>query len=627
MSQGSSPAERLRWLRRRARAISPEELPYRVQQAGQKLADGLRPLPEPAACPIAAAWPRIEPSWAASDALREAARRIVAGELTLLGVRWPEGPVDWDVDPISGHRWPSTAHGHAISYREPGVDPNLVWELHRLRHLQVLALGARLGGVPGARDLALSELRSWLARPPYLGMAWASGIECAQRVVSLLVVRACLDLPPEVEARLGQQLVAHGRWLARYPSLYSSANNHRLAELVGLVACSACLPAHPEAEEWRAAAAELRELAEKLWHQDGGYVEQTLTYQAAATEWLLVARGVTTGLDWAPQLDDILARSAAFLAHVLDDSGLWPPIGDDDGSVVVEDGEGREQYPSSVVHAVASALGRPELAPPSPESLRSLVLGGGALALGPPRPPCTFVDAGLTVLRSARFTAWLDHGPVGLAPLCAHGHADQLAVWATVDGQPLLWGLGTYQYADDAWREFQRSSRAHNTVVVDGQAASEPSGGFTWNRTGECRLVASNPGAGWAEAEQSHRGLRVARRITLSDATLTVVDRLDGAGTHTATWWFHLHPAVRAEADGRRVHLAVGDATWTLTVPDGATPTLFRGGAAHGPGWASPAYNTLVPTTSIRVQARYQGGHSFEHTIAPTVGASPRTRE
>ena len=67
-----------------------------------------------------------------------------------------------------------------------------------------------------------------------------------------------------------------------------------------------------------------------------------------------------------------------------------------------------------------------------------------------------------------------DHGPLGLMPLAAHGHADALAVWLTIDGEPVFIDAGTYRYfSGGETRSALREGLAHNSLVIN-QVYAQP---------------------------------------------------------------------------------------------------------------------------------------------------------
>ena len=100
--------------------------------------------------------------------------------------------------------------------------------------------------------------------------------------------------------------------------------------------------------------------------------------------------------------------------------------------------------------------------------------------------PRRFPNAGLVILRSRAEDGpeiWCrcDGGPHGFLSIAAHAHADALSVEVRHDGVDILADPGTYCYhGEPAWREWFRSTAAHNTVEVDGESQAESGGPFLW---------------------------------------------------------------------------------------------------------------------------------------------------
>src|SRR6202041_3282547 len=79
---------------------------------------------------------------------------------------------------------------------------------------------------------------------------WASGIELGLRAVSIAIVLSLCGtehLEAAFRRKLWATLAAHLSWLRRYPSLHSSANNHLIAETVGIFLLAVLAPALPDA--------------------------------------------------------------------------------------------------------------------------------------------------------------------------------------------------------------------------------------------------------------------------------------------------------------------------------------------------------------------------------------------
>ena len=105
-----------------------------------------------------------------------------------------------------------------------------------------------------------------------------------------------------------------------------------------------------------------------------------------------------------------------------------------------------------------------------------------------------FPEGGYYVLAADRggedeLVVVFDAGPLGLAPLYAHGHADALSFWLSYGGHEFLIDPGTYCYTNHtAWRAYFRGTAAHNTVRVDGEDQSVATGPFLWSHVAHCQV-------------------------------------------------------------------------------------------------------------------------------------------
>jgi uncharacterized heparinase superfamily protein len=67
----------------------------------------------------------------------------------------------------------------------------------------------------------------------------------------------------------------------------------------------------------------------------------------------------------------------------------------------------------------------------------------------------------------------VDAGPPSATYNTAHAHCDLLSYELWLRGRPLFVDSGVHGYDGDKFREYARSTRAHNTVVFDGREQSE----------------------------------------------------------------------------------------------------------------------------------------------------------
>jgi Heparinase II/III-like protein/Heparinase II/III N-terminus len=640
----------VQWYAQRLRRMSPEEVITRVGDRMRQVrwadrqvlpghqvpAVGGLLAPRVLASPLPPSARAAVPPEAARR-LVAAAERLLAGDWEVLGTPRPDVvDPDWFHDPVTGRRAPDTALAFGIDHRDEAVTGNVksVWELSRHHHLTVLAAAWWLTGDTRYADVVAAQLRSWWRANPFLtGIHWTSGIELGVRLVSWVWIRRLLDDWPGVADLFEEntEALAQLRWhqehLAAFHSRGSSANNHAVAESVGRLAAACAFPWFAESEGWRRDAT--RELERELdanTFPSGINRELATDYHRFVTELGLVAlvESEAAGHPLDDATRSLLARSLDAAAGLLDAAGGPARQGDgDEGRALVLDAP--DEDPWAVLLACgANTLGPCDWWPALSPGVMSTLLG----AVTPVRPvterpdaaPRGFADAGVHVLRTSASDGpeiWCrcDGGPHGFLSIAAHGHADALSIEVRHDGVELLVDPGTYCYhGEPEWRSYFRSTRAHNTVEVDGEDQAIEAGPFMWAQHADAVLdvaVAGPEGPQvWAAHHTAYSRLDAAlchdREVVL-DATggrLLVTDTLTSSRQHQQRMFWHLGPDVTAE-------LVDGDAKLTWPGRDGTThhghlrlPIALEWSAHRGEtdpplGWYSPRFGTRVPTTTL----------------------------
>lgn len=644
-----APAERLTWYAQRLRSMPPPEVTHRVVEVVRQRHYRRRPPPLPAPAgpglrhrPLAA-WtlgyarsPEVRAYWAA------AAERLCSGDVHVFGARWPtgaDGVPDWYADPATGGRWPA-AYCFDVDYRHrPGGlgDVKDVWEVNRLQYLVPVAAHAAVTADAGLARRCAAHVLDWIARvSPRTGVAWASGIECALRLVSMRtvveLVGDLVDDPAFTSAVTGSIAVQAG-WVRRFPSRYSSANNHRLAELTGLLAAGLLVPGAVAAADVADARAELVTEALRQVHRDGVSAEQSTAYGGFALEWLAVA-ALLADTAGRPLPATVVARVRAGVlawAALRDCAGNVVRIGDDDGSRVIT-----AALPEALTLDAVGAM-----------------VGLSAAELAAHEGMTTLPDGGYTVVRGhvdGAETLWvLDHGPLGHGHIAAHAHADTLAVWLHYGGRPVLAEAGTYRYhGAGAWREHLRGTGAHNTVVLAGLDSSVPSGPFNWQPRQRAvgRLRGHDPDPARWYVEAVHDGYRrrlgvdhVRRLARVGPGTFQLTDRVMPAGRPAAAgraasvearWAVLLAPDLDAEPlpDGWLVRRG-GVAVARLRVPPGWATGQVRGQRAPLAGWCSPAFGAVQPAWQLRATGVLGAGRplTVDVLLGPAAAAGAQAAE
>ncbi len=445
---------------------------------------------------------QLEVKW---EALTKLSKR---GEYRFLGTKWP-GITDvkkWHVDPITKGSWPSEKYCFNIAYRHERKlgDVKFILELNRLQFLQPMAAYAVMKQDEKLTQYCVSEIESWIdTNPPYHGVNWCSGIELSSRVVSLLIVIGLIGekpFTPEQNKKLRQTLYDHAYWIDRYPSKFSSANNHLIAEAAALFVIGTLASDLPNARKFEAKGRRIiSEEALKQIHPDGVGGEQSPTYTAYTLEWISLCCKIADDVQkpLPKQLNERLKVAAQHLRFITDQGNNQPHIGDnDEGRVIYSQFELETHYSSSILSCISAYFNTPEVAPPQLSfHLRNYIFGIPKPKASTSNGIKSFKHGGYTIVReivkSRQLMLAIDHGPLGYLSIAAHGHADALAVWLHIDDQPIFIDAGTYLYhSGAAWRDYFRGTLAHNTLNINQKNQSTITGPFNWSRRAKAKLNA-----------------------------------------------------------------------------------------------------------------------------------------
>jgi Heparinase II/III-like protein/Heparinase II/III N-terminus len=591
------------WYFNRLRVMDVRELLHRIQErwtlrAIERAQDAVATaavIPSPSRFVFCTATkpmlPKLEWDLTANDAH---ANELLEGRGPALGFAWQftDEPRCWHQAPDTGAEWPTEYFGR-IPHRHgnPFGDARVVWEPSRLQHLVSLAL---LGARPRyqARAVALVErqLTSWIeANPPYRGIHYVSAMECALRLIAVChtvdQLRNNFSQPRAAWTAVLAIVRSHAQLIFRRLSLHSSAGNHTIAEAAGLIYAGMLFPELEHARVWRDTGRALlnREYQRQVL-PDGGGIEQSAAYLKFITDLAELCQRLLA----VRALDDAIcaARIQAgrrFLDELQGSGSSAPALGDADGGVAL------------------SAFAR--FSSPSRRARRTRA---------------TFSHSGYTILRSrpAPTTQILfDHGPLGMPPLHAHGHADALAVTLRRGDADVLLDSGTYSYTDAPWRSYFRGTRAHNTVTVDDRDQALQTSPFMWRQAYKSRLVKQQAGT-HTVLLASHEGFRHIgvqhwRGLVYDHGSRLVVwDYLLGDRSHELSLWWHF--GIDVALDGTIVR---GNAApCSMQISGAATVLRHHGSLEPIAGWRSPRYGIKQPITTI--QARFQGALPKEfHTV------------
>jgi hypothetical protein len=548
-----------------------------------------------------------------------------------------EFPVDFDFDwhrDYQNNKQVERRFSGWLNIRNSEVvgDIKYVWEVNRHQHLSSLAY-ARNGSEH--TDKMARAIRSWIHDNPYLsGVNWTSSLELALRVISwaLLYPRLAhkVDSDTNFRDRWLASIYRHLSRIASRLSLYSSANNHLIGELVGLYVGASCFPFWEECAQWREFARQglEREILLQV-SGDGVNREQAMSYHLFTLELFMLAFvvGRNCGHPFSDAYASRLRAMLHFLNAIATPAGDLPWYGDSDdarGFVLAQDESALEvttqlggllfnepawlrfcTRPTSAAQAlVPDLVGAFDNSAACSEPQRELFREGGLA--------CVRTDNGTIRLL-------MDFGALGYTSIAAHGHADALSIWLAIGDEYFLIDAGTYAYhSHPEWRSYFRSTASHNTVRVDGQDQSGMAGRFLWNRLAKARLVQFQESNGHVVIEAEHDGYTrlddpvVHCRAVGFDRTtgsFCLSDSFRCARRHTVELFFHLHEdAIVTQIQDGMVKVLWHGSSIVFSSPNTlAAWDLICGSETPKLGWRSRSFNRKQPIPTLRLRSEING--------------------
>ncbi|MEB3360067.1 MAG: alginate lyase family protein [Synechococcales bacterium] len=668
--QASLSSSKLKWYWHRMRAMSVPEVMARVDFAVKKRQWRQRDrwvAPQP----DLSQWLTERDRWRlpslssnspeAKGVLAEA-EGYLQGNYCLLNLHFHEAPFDWHRDPQTGVRAP-LIFGPDLDYRDPKVAGNFrnIWEKNRQHHLTILALAYALSGDERYASAVETQIQQWIDQNPVpLGINWTSSLEVGIRLISWVWIERLLRGSASGDRLFGAagllwpSIYWHQWLLTQHYSHGSSANNHLVGEMAGLLIAALAWPVFATSRQWQTLASGIleREVARQTY-PSGLNREQAFSYQIFALEFFVLAglEAERWGCPLSASYQMWVKRMLDVLPALLDVGGNLPTYGDsDDGKVLVlrpmqasrldwllrvgqswlaaqvplppgdsgqlaaalvypegtKDGQLNPASTSRPINHLVNHLDDSTPHPPGAPSAPPSAAGS------PPASSASigFEDAGLYVLASRRGQAdevfcLADAGPLGFLSIAAHGHADALSFSLSVGGVPVIVDPGTYVYhSEPHWRAYFKGTKAHNTLAVDDEDQSESGGAFLWMRKAATvvqrwettptggELVAEHDGYCRLPEAVVHQ-----RQLCLRDRHLSILDNLRGGGTHRVEWRLHFAPGCAVTLEDQR-----GQVTWqtgqlSLDLDPQLNWRIVE--QQSDAGWYAPGFNLKEPAPTL----------------------------
>ncbi len=511
-----------------------------------------------------------------------------------------------------------------LSARPGWSDPDLsrLWRyhLHYFDYVRDLFVSSVCGESSRAYQAFRSLARSWIEdNRRFVGDGWHP-YTISLRLVNWLDATVVFSIQLGQDENFRVQLLSSLReqaWVLRQDLETDVRGNHLLANLRAVI-CYGLAFKDGEAAKWLRDARDLldEELAEQVL-ADGGHFERNPGYHLVVLKHCLEIALVLRANGETPssRLESSIRRMLDFLVDLRTPDGGLPLLKDTAWDECPR--------PEDLLAIGALYFDEPAYKQSGHFGLYPYLVFGQDGWDRYQRLAFTCRARGSLVLEASGYCVWrdenkedyfvLDFGEPCPEYLPAHAHADLLSYELISGGRRIITDSGVYEYAAGSWRDYFRSTRAHNTVVVQDCDQSE-----MWDSFRVARRA--RPGkVRWAIEEQSalvqaeHDGYKrladpVIHRRTVAwrrDRFWAVVDELRGRGTARLVNCIHFSPGLSIVSDrntGWRIE-GCGQEIWIN--PFGEEDRRIVRGRMESPrqGWYSERFGRLESNDVLELEA------------------------
>ncbi|WP_141504063.1 alginate lyase family protein [Paenibacillus luteus] len=385
---------------------------------------------------------------------------------------------------------------------------------------------------------------------------------------------------PEVKLKMIKAFQQHGRYVRQY---LAASGNHVCTQLRGLVQIALLLPELKESEEWLNLALEqLPGSTLGNLYEDGVQFEASPSYHVVVMRDLyeLVPLLEAHALEAVPYRE-MLEKMYEVLMHLIAPDGHLAKFGDTDvhadneisdamclGAYLFERGDFKSLGDSRLPFSLLWRLG--------PTAVH---LYEGLISTPPVRTSACFPIGGYLMSRQS----W-DRNAMYMAMragvgIHGHAHSDALSLILYANGREIVVDSGSGVYEWNKERKYMVSTRAHNTVVVDGQDQHVRSLHWIAPPTAACRIWNYRSEAQYDYFYASHYGytryddpvIHSRKVLFVKNRYWLIVDLFEAREWHNYEQYYHL-PSGEAigDWDKRQFRTAEAGANVLIAYPPAA---------------------------------------------------------
>ncbi|MHB8257931.1 MAG: heparinase II/III family protein [Acidiferrobacterales bacterium] len=433
-------------------------------------------------------------------------------------------------------------------------------------------------------DYAGSVISDWIrTNPPGTGEGWEP-YTVSLRIVNWIKFFTGSTWKGDVPQAWLDSLYRQTLWLERHIEYHLLAN-HYLKNGKALLFAGSFFDSEDATRWFRKGLDIVAKEADEQLLADGGHYERSIMYHSIVLEDYLDVISILSAND-SDRMAEISAHLRTKIRTALD---FLADLSMPDGQICLfnDAAFGIAPGPKELFDYAEKVIAYRRLEPP-----RGMVLIS--------RP-----DTGYYVLGCNRDRMVVDCGPIGPDYQPGHAHCDTLSYELTIDGRRVVVDTGVHDYESGTSRWYARSTKAHNTVLVDGEEQSEIWGVFrVAQRARPIFARLSSTAQNSAQFDGAHDGYRRLRGDVIHRRTIRfhvengweIKDSLHGSGEHLLDNFIHLHPEISVRRERNKFFLTASDNALVaaIEVGDDEAVSLEK-------GWYFPEFGVRLNQVVIKI--------------------------
>jgi hypothetical protein len=162
-------------------------------------------------------------------------------------------------------------------------------------------------------------------------------------------------------------------------------------------------------------------------------------------------------------------------------------------------------------------------------------------------------DSGYRKVSNAQYECIVDVGNIGPDYIPGHAHSDTFNFELYVDTKPVIVDTGLSTYETNDLRANERSTSAHNTVMINAMNQSQVWGGFRVAQRAKIIQLVEDKNSILATHDGYKKiGHMHTRKWSFSENSITVIDTISGEET-SAISYLHFHPDISVKIENNTI--------------------------------------------------------------------------